>query len=431
MLFQTGTHTAYPCGMNVFDRPTAHYEKRRLLSVVAIALGAVALCATTIGLNAPDEDAKTACLGLDAGDAQLCDVAQRYQRIAAQGGWPIVPDGPSLGLGDQGPRVHALQQRLRITNDLETTLQTRTDSFGTSLEEAVRNFQMRHGLRSDGTVGPSTLKALNVSAEDRIRQIRANLERHQPPRPTEPMGRALALNVADFRLDLLEAGRPIRSMRAIVGRPSRPTPALSGHVTHVTLSPYWHVPHRLAVQDQLPLIQADPSHLSHMGLRVYAIDGDEEIDPATVDWMTLSAANFPYRLRQDPGPNNALGSAKFLFPNQFGVTLHGTPDTSLFLEPVRALSSGCVRIADPLALAEVLLRDQPAWTRPAMEEVVNLGEEEIVELSEPVPIALTYQTAWVDTAGQVQFRKDIYGRDTTSPQVAREASTRAAIPCTF
>ncbi len=269
-------------------------------------------------------------------------------------------------------------------------------------------FQQRHGLDPDGTVGPRTLSALNVTAEERVKQIAVNLERMRWL-PAELGSRYIMVNVANFGLDVVEAGQPVLTMRAIVGRTYRQTPSFTARMNHLIFSPYWHIPHSIAVKDLLPKIQKDRRFLSRQKIRVFR--GSSQINPGSVNWRSLSEANFPYRLRQDPGPLNSLGRVKFMLPNRFNVYIHDTPSRELFDKAVRDFSSGCIRIDKPVELAEYLLADDPEWTSENVLAAMDQPREKLVRLRRPIPVYFLYSTAWVDAEGTIQFRDDLYSRD--------------------
>ncbi len=334
------------------------------------------------------------------------------------GGWPSVDSGPTLRPGDSGPRVEQLIERLRAGGDYAGPA---TAEFEATVEAAVIAWQSRHGLAADGLVGRATLTALNLPIQERIDRIIVNMERWRwlP----ESLGeRYILVNIAGFGLDLVDNGETALSMRVVVGRPYRRTPVFSDTIRYLVLNPSWEVPTSIAARDKLPLIQQDPGYLADQGYQLLQGWGTDErlIDPATVDWSAVTARNFPYRLRQVPGPLNALGQVKFMFPNRFSVYLHDTPSRELFAEDARAFSSGCIRLERPLDLAEYLLANDPAWSRPAIERAVAAGREQTVSLSRPMPVHLLYWTVWVDDAGVLQFRDDIYGRDRPVLEELRE-----------
>lgn len=355
--------------------------------------------------------------------AALVDELARLRELAADGEWSEVPDGPTLEVGDQGPRVSALRRRLEATEAVAPPAVD--DLFDESLATAVRRFQRRHGLEPDAKVGPRTLEALRVPAADRAAQVALNLERWRwlP----ESLGeRFILVNVPGFSLHVFEGEAAVLSMRAIVGRPYRRTPVFSDLVRYLVLNPTWEVPRSIAVLDELPLIRRDPGFLTRMGFRVLTGWGADErvVDPASVDWSALGPGNFPYRLRQQPGPYNALGRIKFMFPNRFNVYLHDTPSRELFDFARRDFSSGCIRIDRPLDLAEHVLRDDPRWTRAALEAAIASGRTQTVSLPSPLPIHVQYWTAWVDPEGTLHFRNDLYGRDARLETVLRARGSR-------
>lgn len=348
----------------------------------------------------------------------LVDRLAELRRIRDAGGWPAVDPGPTLRPGDSGPRVTQISERLKLAGDLDGESR---DSFDGELAAAVRRFQARHGLGADALVGRGTLAALNVPIQDRINQIIVNLERWRwlP----ESLGeRYVLVNIAGFSLDVIEHGESTLSMRVVVGRPYRRTPVFSDNIRYLVLNPSWEVPSTIAGQDKLPLIRQNPGYIEEQGYQLLQGWGADErtIDPATVDWSAVSARSFPYRLRQGPGPKNALGQVKFMFPNKFSVYLHDTPARELFGENARAFSSGCIRLQAPLDLAELLLRDKPDWSRAAIERAIAQGREQTVALPRPMPVHLLYWTAWIDVDGTLQFRDDIYDRDVPVLRELRE-----------
>lgn len=338
----------------------------------------------------------------------------RYRRIAEDGGWPTVSDGPTLRPGVRDARVTALRERLRSTGDWSGPV--RADSvaqhFDSTLVASVRHFQERHGLDADGIVGAQTLEALNVPARERVEQLRLNLERWRWL-PQDLGARHIIVNIAGFELKVIENGTDVMQMRVITGQRYRRTPVFSGQISYLVLSPYWHVPNSIATKDKLPLLKKDASALTAQGYEIFRGWGADAqpIDPTTVDWSSVSARNFPYRMRQKPGPNNALGRVKFMFPNAHNVYLHDTPSRELFARAERSFSSGCIRVQQPMALAAYLLADQPEWTAERMQRVVDRQQETSVRLKAAVPVHLLYWTAWAEDDGTIHFRRDIYGRD--------------------
>jgi murein L,D-transpeptidase YcbB/YkuD len=337
-----------------------------------------------------------------------------YRRYAAAGIWPSVPGGPKLEKGMTDPRVAALGQRLLATGEL-AQLGSQPDRFDDALAQALRKFQSRHGLDPDGKVGAQTLAALNTPADQRLAQILLNLQRFR--KLNRAMGeRYLYINVAGMELSLVEHGQVTFFNKVIIGRRDRPTPLLQSVIRRIDFNPTWVVPAKIARIDELNRMRADPTFFRTHSIRVY--DGwganARELDPNSIDWTQYGPNNMPFALRQDPGPENALGPVKFDFANDYAVYVHGTPAQSLFNLAARSLSSGCVRTEHPVDLAAYLLRKDPNWPRSRIDDIVHKATTISAPLAEPLPIMLTYQTAWVDADGLVQFRPDIYGLDGSS-----------------
>ncbi len=334
-----------------------------------------------------------------------------YRRLAEQGGWRPVPDGPKLVAPETGERVTALRARLQATKDLIEPANG-SDAFDDDLEKAVKAFQKRHGLDPDGVAGTATFAALNVPVEDRIEQIKLNMERWRWM-PDDLGARHILVNIAAFELHGVVDGSIRKRMRVVVGRDYRRTPIFSDAIRYLEVNPYWHVPPKIAVEDLLPKIRKDPAYLTNEGFTV--LDGwgadARPVNASQVNWASLGKGSFPYKLRQDPGPRNALGRIKFMFPNAHDVYLHDSPARELFRKNVRTFSSGCIRVEDAVGLAGFLLGLQ---ADPAPDRVkVALADKQttIIPLRQPIPVHLTYFTAWSDEDGTVNFRRDIYERD--------------------
>ncbi|MGB0133767.1 L,D-transpeptidase family protein [Dokdonella sp.] len=342
--------------------------------------------------------------------AALRTTLVRFRSYAALGRWTAINSGPALRLGDSGMRVEQLRARLFLSGLLEAAPDGGVDSsFDASVESAVRAFQRRTNLEPDGIVGTQTLFQLNRRATDRINQIRANLERLRWL-PDDMGRRHIRVNIADYRLEAWNSGAIEREHQVIVGQQYRRTPSFSGAITYLVFSPWWEVPRSLAVRDKLPLFRRDPGAVTRGGYEVLDRDG-RMVDPAGINWKAVSAANFPYRVRQRPGPQNALGSVKFIFPNAHNVYLHDTSNPALFGRVRRSFSSGCIRVESPLALAQWILSPMPEWTTERIEAAASASNAQTVVLDESVPVHLLYLTTVYDGNDSVRFIDDIYMRD--------------------
>lgn len=332
----------------------------------------------------------------------------RYRAIADAGGWPSIPEGGSLKPGMRDPRVAKMRERLKVTGDFTGPAPTDPQRFDPALKNAVIAFQGRHFLRADGTVGAETLKAMNVSAKERVDQIRVNLERMRWVYDRLP-GDYLLVDVAGQRVHLFRGGEEVWTTRAIVGRAERPTPTFRDQVEYLEINPTWTVPPTILKEDILPKARGNPEAVRKKGLMVLDRSG-RRIAPEAVNWHQ-SAASFPYILRQEPGEKNALGHIKFMFPNRFSVYLHDTPTRHLFERPQRLYSSGCVRVDRPLELAERVLNEPARWDQERLKGVIDAKRTRWVHLKEPLAIILAYWTADAEENGAVRFRQDVYERD--------------------
>lgn len=318
--------------------------------------------------------------------------------------------GSVIKPGQHHPLVPALRQRLHASGDAATIHAADSDTlFSPALAEAVARFQARNGLDADGIVGPSTLTALNRSRADIIDTLSLNLERWRQ-QPASFGDSYVRVNIAGQSLEYRHPQAAPLRMKVIVGRTDRPTPLTSSEINEIVFNPDWTVPQRIAVVDKLPLIKRDPGYLLERGYTLSSgwADDAPQVDPLSVDWTRINRNNFPFVLRQQPGPNNALGQVKFLFPNAYSVYLHDTPSRNLFERGERLFSSGCVRLDQPMALAQALLRDHAdaAWS-----ELAQTRDTRHVRLANRVPVYLQYWTAWVAADGSLQLRNDVYQHD--------------------
>jgi len=337
----------------------------------------------------------------------LKSVLKQYREIQDAGGWQAVPAGPTLKPGMTNPRIPKLRQRLAITGDVEDTV-VDPDYFDEDLKAAVIRFQNKHRLEADGAVGKNTYLALNIPVKKKIDQIRVNLERTRwvyhklPPE-------YIAVDIAAFRAYEVEGVNLNWSSRVQVGKPFRKTPVFKSKIKYIVFNPTWTVPPTILQEDILPKIKKDPGYLSKMKISVIDRRG-RKVDPKSVNWSKYSKS-VPYTLRQEPGPRNALGRMKFIFPNKHFIYLHDTPSQALFERQDRAFSSGCIRVDKDIELAELLLDDPDKWNRESILKLLDTNKTRRVNLPKPKPIMLLYVTAWFDENGDFIFIKDIYGRD--------------------
>jgi murein L,D-transpeptidase YcbB/YkuD len=356
----------------------------------------------------PLEDQAAQVLPPFVGYHRLKEGLERTRAIARAGGWPSLPEGPKLvPFESVDDRLPILRRRLIASGDLDPSLADGT-SFDAAVVEAVKRFQRRHGLDPDGTVGARTQAALNVPVEARLRQIAVNLERwrwmpHQ-------LGRLhISVNIPAATLDLVEDGAVALRMRVVVGDTRHPTPSMGTTMASVVLNPPWSVPTSIANNEILPKLRRDPNYLVNSNLRIadYPEDSPEAAGDG-VDWNAIGK-KFPYRLRQPPGPDNALGQLKFNLHDSDDIYLHDTPNHRAFSRAYRALSHGCVRLEEPVGLGEILLGSR--WQGRLGENLSTNKSTRTLKLERTVPVYLVYFTAWADPSGEMNFREDIYGHD--------------------
>jgi murein L,D-transpeptidase YcbB/YkuD len=336
--------------------------------------------------------------------------AERYQQYVDRGGWPTIPLTTALHPGTSSQIVPVIRERLTFEDEsLNSIRPIHHEYYDEKLEQAVRQFQRRHSLKDDGIIGPATVRAMNVSALTRLQQIKINMERLRWL-PDDLGDRYIMVNLANYQLTAIEDEQVKLNMRVIVGKTKRPTPSFSSKITRVVFNPRWHVPHKLARLDLLPKQQANPDYLASHDFRVFINEAGKkiEVDPGSVDWQSLSARNFPYILRQEPGDKNALGRLKFIIPNPWAIYLHDTPSKSLFNHAQRNFSSGCIRVEDPVALANFSLTGDKS--ERSMEEILSTQDIHETKLEQPLAVYAIYSTVWFN-GNELTFSPDSYRRD--------------------
>ena len=343
----------------------------------------------------------------DEGTAQrIREAALSYSDLAVRGGWPVIPADAKFAIGVAGPHDELLRQRLIVGDDLAAD--KASGPFDEMVAEAVKRFQVRHGLAATATVTPRTLAALNVPVQKRIRQLEASLERLQ--NMNFQFGpRYVVVNLPATFAEAVENDIVVRRYRVIVGKTEKPSPTLTAEITGVVLNPTWTVPSSIAKTEISAHMRKDPTYLSRMHMEV--LDGhDNPIDPHAVDWSGTHVPNFT--VRQQNGAWNALGAVKIDMPNPYSVYMHDTNQRNLFSDDYRFDSHGCSRVDNVRDLATWLLQEEmQKWNRAAVDAAIATGQHQEVALPKKVPVAWIYLTAWMTRDQTVQFRNDIYDQD--------------------
>ncbi len=343
----------------------------------------------------------------DEGTAQrIKEAALSYSDIVVRGGWPTIPADAKFAIGAPGPHDDLLRKRLIISGDLADD--KTSGAFDTDVAEAVKRFQVRHGLAATGTVTPRTIAALNVTVQKRIKQLEASLERIEQMN-FEFGQRYVVVNIPAAFAEAVENDKVVRRYRVIVGKTEKPSPTLTAQITGVVLNPTWTVPSSIAKTEISAHMRKDPAYLSRMHMEV--LDShDQPIDPHSVDWSGTRTPNFT--VRQQNGAFNALGVVKIDMPNSYSVYMHDTNQRNLFSDDYRFDSHGCSRVDNVRDLATWLLSEEmPKWNRAAVDAAIATGAHQEVTLPKKVPVAWIYLTAWMTRDQTVQFRNDIYAQD--------------------
>ncbi|WP_207514684.1 L,D-transpeptidase family protein [Longitalea luteola] len=318
----------------------------------------------------------------------LKEYLKKYKALPTENITISLPGNKAIRPGDTSPVIVKLRKKLFLLGDLTNAKDTSSPVYDSmTLLPAVKRFQRRHGMKEDGIAGGGMVRELNIPIQQRIEKIIVNMERNRWL-PTDVRGRYLAVNIPEFVLHAYDDDSLLWNMNVVVGKDVNKTVIFAGTISQVVFSPYWNVPASILKKEILPGIQKDPNYLELHHMEKTA-DG----------------------VRQKPGPWNSLGAVKFLFPNSHSIYLHDTPSKTLFQESKRAFSHGCIRVAEPKKLAMYLLREDSTWTEERITQAMNSGREQYVAVKNPMPVYITYFTAWVDRQGDLNFREDIYKRD--------------------
>ncbi|HEX7906088.1 MAG TPA: L,D-transpeptidase family protein [Chitinophagaceae bacterium] len=315
----------------------------------------------------------------------------KYYEVAKNGGWPeVLFDKGKYKKGVSSPEVATLKKRLALSGDMpvaDTSL-----IYNDSLETGIKNFQLRHGFTPTGVLTEALVKEMNVPAIARLQQILMNMDRMRWL-ASEPKGHLIVVNIPEFILHMYEGTNKVFDMVVVVGKEGHNTMMFNGELNQVVFSPYWNVPESIVKNEILPAMEKNSNYLASHNMEI--VNNNGEVPD----------------IRQKPGGANALGKVKFLFPNSFNIYFHDTPSKSLFEKDKRAFSHGCIRLKEPEKMANYVLRDQPEWTPEKINEAMKSGEEKFVKVKNPIPVVITYYTAWTDENGKLNFREDIYGHD--------------------
>jgi murein L,D-transpeptidase YcbB/YkuD len=330
----------------------------------------------------------------------------QMEQLIAQGGWgPTVP-ADVLKPGASGAPVVALRDRLVRMGYMERSA---GQVYDTQMEEAVRSFQQSHGLAEDGVAGPGTMAEINASAEARLKSVIVAMERERWMN-RERGERHILVNLTDFTARIFDHGVETFSTRSVIGAKNsdRQSPEFSDVMEFMVVNPSWYVPRSIVTKEYLPALQADPNAVSHIEI---TDSRGRQINRAETDFSQFTERSFPFAMRQPPSRSNALGLVKFMFPNPYNIYLHDTPAKNLFGREVRAYSHGCIRLADPFDFAYALLAKQTDDPEGVFKKALATGKEVQVNLDNPVPVHLIYRTAFSTPKGEMQYRRDVYGRD--------------------
>jgi len=330
----------------------------------------------------------------------------RLERLVAAGGWGPKVNAGALEPGQSGTQIVALRNRLMAMGYLGRSA---SQVFDAPLQKAVQLFQFDHGLTADGTAGEATLAEINREPVEWLQSVIVAMERLRWL-PADLGPRHIWVNLTDFSARIIDNGKVTFETRAVVGKNGADTrsPEFSDLMEFMVVNPSWSVPRSITTKEYLPLLKRNPNAAGHLTI----LDRNGRAVPrSAINFGAYTAANFPYAMRQPPSDGNALGLVKFMFPNQWNIYLHDTPQKALFAREVRAFSHGCVRLNDPFDFAYILLARQSDDPQGTFKQALNTGSETVLSLVDPVPVHLVYFTAWPSAKGRMSYRRDIYGRD--------------------
>jgi murein L,D-transpeptidase YcbB/YkuD len=338
---------------------------------------------------------------------------EKYQEIVQSGGWQSLPEFKDLKPGMTSSVVPALRERLVKEGDYQPCLDhNATKRYDACLLTAVKKFQSRHGLASEGYIGKMTRQALNESAEEKVARLKLNLDRIKWIKRGSDRYQ-IYVNIPAFTMYVFDEQELIKSMRVITGRKGHETPIFYGRVRTIVLNPYWRIPASIIRHEMIPKLQKNPNYTNTKKIEIHTgySEHSPKVNPTTVNWQKYGRKLPPYKFMQSPGVHNALGKIKYLFPNSYAVYMHDTNQPYLFSKDVRALSHGCVRLHKPVDLLETFSEMDSRIDFGKSKKTLEHNKKTPLRLSNSIPVDVIYLTTWVDMDGTIQFRDDIYGYD--------------------
>ncbi|WP_242928684.1 L,D-transpeptidase family protein [Pontibacter vulgaris] len=334
-----------------------------------------------------------------------------YQRLVDTNNWHTFPVNLKLQSGDTSRYILPLQENLLQTGDLSLDNATQQPAFTNEITRAVRRFQERHALKADGIIGPKTIAALNITPEQRLEQLKCSYDdwiaaTHNLKQPY------LLVNIPDYTLQVIDSNKTVLKMRVIVGKKDHQTRVVKSEMTTVVFNPSWNIPRSIAAKEILPILKRNPGYLYKKRMQLFqpSPTGFVRTNPWRVNWKKVTEDTFNYKIVQRPGSINELGRIKFLFKTNVNQYLHDTPDKDLFKYDNRSFSHGCIRLEQPMALADYLLKHRSGYSDKMIAKFKTDGiPDHYIRVKKSMPLLIAYQTAWVDDNMRVQFREDVYG----------------------
>jgi murein L,D-transpeptidase YcbB/YkuD len=329
-----------------------------------------------------------------------------YRKIEKNGGFPkIILSKKSLSITEKDSCLVNVKRYLILSGDLKNN--DKSIKFTDSLVKAVSRFQTRMGLNNQGILGEATVKEMNVPISFRIKQIMINMERLRWF-PDQVEDDFLLINIPEYKLHVFENKQKVMDLKVIVGKEATRTSIFKGNISQLILNPYWNVPTSIVRKEMLPKLKQNSNYLSKNNMEL--LSGNTIIDPSTVNWNKYTSS-IPYSIRQKPGDDNALGKMKFIFPNNFSIYLHDTPSRSIFNESKRAFSHGCIRVENPMKLAQYILRNNQKWNSDNLQSSIESKKTISIQIKPSLPVYIVYFTAWIGNSGEINFRNDLYNMD--------------------